>query len=61
METTTSERIIKFLENTEHHLTSLEKQTIRRIIYDSLTDAYEEGGNKNGCDCGQPSCSVCHG
>lgn len=23
--------------------------------------AYNEGKNSNGCDCGQPSCAICHG
>jgi len=70
MVTTSSEEMIKYLTDKGHKLTTEDKGFIRTLIFDITSSSYEEGiyeGEKrdnwsegNGCDCGQPSCSICN-
>ena len=60
MLTTTSEKVINFLIKSGHELSTDDKDGVREIIWDALTSSYAEGNNRNGCDCGQPSCGYCN-
>ena len=57
--TTTSEKIILNLLNSGVKLTREDKDMIREVVFDALAESYSY--QSNGCDCGQPSCSICHG
>lgn len=63
MITNTSEKLITYLTNAGHALSTIDKDKIRTILYEALSSAYVEGLDRhdtNGCDCGQPCCSRCN-
>jgi len=59
METTTSQNILKYLQEEGFVLTTIQKNVIREKILKALEESYNS--ESNGCDCGQMCCLVCHG
>jgi len=57
--TTTSDEIIKGLEENGNKLSDKDKQLIIDKTYDAIIIASK--WESNGCDCGQMSCLICHG
>jgi len=54
--TTTSKEIIEELERTGVILEETHKEIIINKVYDAIVSAGE--WESNGCDCGQPSCTM---
>ena len=57
--TTTSQEIMQGLISNGIELKPEDKQLIIDKVYDAIAYAYSY--KSNGCDCGQPSCAICHG
>lgn len=57
--TQTAKDIIEYLEK-RYNIDISTKNYIINKINKALENAYAEGGNSNGCNCGQPSCSFCN-
>jgi len=55
--TETSEDIIKYLKDRGHKLSQDDREFIRKITWEAISDAYQT--QSNGCDCGQVSCPIC--
>ncbi len=61
METTSSEELIKYLNDKGYNLAKEDKTYIRGLIFEITTLSYSEGlSGGNRCDCYQPSCSICN-
>lgn len=58
-DTQTSRSIITKLKSNGVILSDEDKQIIIEETYTAITEAYAY--ESNGCDCGQMSCSTCHG
>jgi hypothetical protein len=59
-DTTTSNKVLKYLKDRGFKLSEADKSVIRIAINEATSTAWEEGiRNDNGCNCGQVSCPIC--